>query len=97
MKPEQIQALDDEAQSELRTICSSIVARQWNEDTWSSHESDDEFQTEHLCGGFDATEREFCFSYYSSDGKEYWFQFPLIEAKRLVLSAGAPPRLREAE
>lgn len=97
MKQEGIQTLDAAARAELRTICSSIIERRWNEGTWSAHESSDEFQTQHLCGGFDATERAFCFSYYSSDGREYWFQFSLVEAEQLASSAMVPLRIRKAE
>src|SRR5687768_10531934 len=97
MKPEQTQILDEAAQSELSSVCSGIVERGWNEDVWSEHEACDEFQTEHLCGGFDATEREFCFSYFAPGGKEYWFQFPLAQAKALASSPNLPLVLREAE
>ena len=92
-----MQTLDDAARDELRTLCSGIMERRWNEDTWSAHESDDEFQTQHLCGGFDATERAFCFSYYSSEGTEYWFQFSLRQAELLASSKIVPLWLREAE
>jgi hypothetical protein len=97
MKQEEVQSLDDAALAELRATCRDIVGRNWNEKVWSAHESDDEFQTEHLCGGFDATEQAFCFSWYSSNGKEYWFQFPLAEAENLAASSSVSVRLRAAE
>ena len=97
MRSERKQTLDDEARAELRAICSVVVERRWNEDAWSAHESDDEFQTQHLCGGFDATERAFCFSYYPNRGKEFWFQLSLPEVQRLASSESVQLQLREAE
>ena len=38
---------------------------------WAKKESSDEFQTKNYCGGFDATENEFCFSYYNENKIEY--------------------------
>lgn len=43
-------------------------------------ESSDMFQTKNFCGGFDAIENEFCFSYYNDD-KEFWFQLSLNDIK----------------
>ena len=97
MNQEEAQSLDGAALAELRAVCATIVRREWDEEAWSAHESDDEFQTEHLCGGFDATEQEFCFSWYASNGKEYWFQFPLAEAQNLATVPTVSLRLREAE
>jgi len=64
---------------ELRSLFERIVAEQKNEDEWAEIESDDMFQTESFDGGFDATERAFCFSYYASAGGEFWFQLTLPE------------------
>jgi hypothetical protein len=46
---------------------------------WSVIESGDMFQNESYCGGFDADEQAFCFSYYSPGSIEYWFQCTLDE------------------
>ena len=70
--------------AEFRDICSSIVAERRSLDGWRAVESDDMFQTEHFCGGFDATEDAFCFSYYAADGTEYWFQLTLPEVSSVA-------------
>jgi hypothetical protein len=62
---------------ELRGILRQLAASNRSEDEWSLIESDDMFQSEHFVGGFDATERAFCFSFFSESDGEYWFQFPL--------------------
>jgi hypothetical protein len=69
---------------ELRRLCSEIASEQRSEDEWSLIESDDMFQTAHFIGGFDATERAFCFSYYDGSGTEFWFQLTLSEALRIA-------------
>jgi hypothetical protein len=74
-----------EADEELRQICREITSYELSEDDWAARESDDMFQSSHYCGGFDADERAFCFSYYSSD-PEQWFQLSLAEVA--ALSAG---------
>ncbi len=43
------------------------------------------FQTESYCGGFDADEREFTFSYYDTNSKEWWFQLSL-ETIEIILN-----------
>jgi hypothetical protein len=68
---------------ELRTICKAICDAEKDLVAWRLIESDDMFQTANFCGGFDATEDAFCFSYYSSTGSEFWFQFTLGEARQL--------------
>jgi hypothetical protein len=51
---------------------------------WSEIESDDQFQTENFCGGFDATEQEFTFSYYDEHKNEYWFQKSLEGIQKIL-------------
>ncbi|WP_051327232.1 hypothetical protein [Desulfatibacillum aliphaticivorans] len=46
---------------------------------WTGIESDDMFQTASFCGGYDADENAFCFSFFSKSGKEYWFQLTIKE------------------
>lgn len=77
--------------TELESICVEIKEKELTEDQWAEVESDDMFQSEKFCGGFDADEKEFCFSYFPNDGKEYWFQFTLLEAKHIAL--GEKPEL----
>ena len=74
-----------EADDELRAICREITSSAQSEDAWAEQESDDMFQTSHYCGGFDADERAFCFSYNSSC-PEMWFQLSLSEV--MTLSEG---------
>lgn len=52
-------------------------------ESWCEIESDDMFQQGRFIGGFDADEREFCFSYYESSEVEYWFQFSLEAAFKI--------------
>ena len=64
-------------------IAKAILSFNKNNDEWSAIESDDMFQTERYEGGYDATEEAFCFSYYDTEGKEYWFQLSLDEIKQI--------------
>lgn len=52
---------------ELVRIAEGIVGRSRTDEEWAEYESDDEFQTEHLLGGYDATESAFYFSVYAAD------------------------------
>ena len=70
--------------NELRLIFKQIVDEQKTEDEWSEIESDDMYQSESFDGGFDATERAFCFSYYANDGDEFWFQLTLSEIEGIL-------------
>ena len=69
---------------EFVEICREIRADNLTVAEWREVESDDMFQSEHFCGGFEAIEDAFCFSYYSPDGQEYWFQITLEEAQRVA-------------
>jgi hypothetical protein len=82
---------------ELRAICQEIVARNEPLEEWRATESDDEFQTEHFEGGFDADEDAFCFSYHEPEGAELWFQFTLAEAAAIVAGRQATVDARPAE
>lgn len=66
-----------EIDSELADIFNDILTRNLKIEEWREIESCDEFQSPKFCGGFDATEDEFCFSYYDDNNKEYWFQISL--------------------
>jgi hypothetical protein len=65
-------------------------------DEWRLIESDDMFQTSHFCGGFDAIENAFCFSYYDKERKEFWFQIDLEEAQHIVTGTKTSILLRKA-
>ena len=62
---------------EFLEISREIENRKLTLSQWREIESSDDFQTKNYCGGFDATEDEFTFSYYNPDGTEYWFQLSL--------------------
>lgn len=80
-------AVDDE----FRTICREILAENLSPAEWAAIESDDMFQSHHYAGGYDATEQAFCFSHYTADGEEYWFQLSLPEVQAVL--AGELPVL----
>jgi hypothetical protein len=69
---------------ELLAIMRSIKQQALSQGKWAEQESDDEFQTNHYCGGYDADEKSFCFSWYDSNHKEYWFQFSLDEIEEVL-------------
>lgn len=62
---------------ELKSIFEQIINENKTQDQWSEIESSGMFQTKKYCGGFDALENEFCFSYYDYNKKEFWFQISL--------------------
>lgn len=82
---------------ELLEIFQEILNRNLTLSEWSEIESCDEFQTNHYCGGFDATENEFCFSHYGKDQTEYWFQKSLIEIRDIVNGKTTEFSIRLAE
>lgn len=71
-------------QEELKNICRTILGEGKSEEEWSDIESDDMFHQGSYSGGFDATERAFCFSFRDKSGIEHWFQFTLSEAERIA-------------
>jgi hypothetical protein len=84
-------------EEEFLKICRKILKMQLNLEEWSMCESDDAFQSEHFEGGFDATEKAFCFSYYEPDGKEFWFQLTLEEIDKLLKGKIKVLEARESE
>lgn len=70
--------------NEFRKICETIVAENKTNEEWSDIESCDMFQSDHYCGGYESIEKEFCFSYYDENNKEYWFQLSLNEIHRIT-------------
>lgn len=79
-----IEVMDIPIEDELIDICEEIIEQNKSEQQWAEIESGDMFQSAMFCGGFDADENKFCFSYFSSTGSEYWFQFGLSIAKRIA-------------
>lgn len=82
---------------EMQSICKEIKFKQFSDEKWSEIESDDMFQANGFVGGYDADEKEFCFSYIHASGIEYWFQFNLNLANEIA--SGSKPAIigREAE
>ncbi|MEM6483646.1 MAG: hypothetical protein AAF662_01490 [Pseudomonadota bacterium] len=68
----------------LVAICEEIVVAGKPLEIWAAEESDDQFQRSEFCGGFDATEGEFTFSYYAPHGVEYWFQLSLEQVGQVA-------------
>ncbi len=83
--------------SELKEIVRALEAQSIPPAQWAVRESDDEFQSQHYCGGYDADEAAFCFSHFSSNGAEYWFQFTLEEARQINAGALSELAARLAE
>jgi hypothetical protein len=83
--------------TELREICEEIVERDQSLEDWRETESDDEFQTDHYEGGYDADEEAFCFSYHAADGEELWFQVTLDEVARIAAGEIPAVEARPAE
>jgi hypothetical protein len=75
--------------NELRSICQSISAEGLSLDQWAEIESDDMFQSASFCGGFDADEQAFLFSWYASDTDEFWFQLSIEEVVEIA-NGGSP-------
>ena len=63
-----------EVDQEFMEICQHILGENKSFEEWDEIESDDMFQSQKYCGGYDATEQVFTFSYFESSGKEWWFQ-----------------------
>lgn len=86
------------AEQELLRILSEIRAMELSDAGWAERESSDMFQTQHLCGGYDADEEAFWFSYFPDDGGEFWFAITLAEATSAVSPRTLPPlEMRAAE
>jgi hypothetical protein len=81
---------------ELRAICRDLIAEGFSELEWAAREADDWVQSDHYEGGYDATEKAFCFSRYSEQD-EAWFQFTLAEAAAIAIGelSQLPVRLAE--
>ena len=69
---------------EFLGICQQIADTAWTNAEWAEHEADDWFQTDHFDGGYDATERAFCFSCVRPDLSEYRFQLTLVQIDEVL-------------
>lgn len=67
--------------TELKSICKQIVEENKTLDEWAEIESDDLIRSTSFDGGFDATEKEFVFSYYGDT--EYLFQLSLEQVQHI--------------
>jgi hypothetical protein len=74
---------------DLRSICREISDKGFSVEQWAEIESSDMFQSDAFCGGFDADEQAFLFSWYANDNGEYWFQLSIELAKSIA--AGNSP------
>lgn len=83
--------------AEFLALCREILIGDHSDEEWADLESDDMFQTDSYCGGYDATEEAFTFSYYAPDGEEYWFQLTLAEVGALAAGQQVPIEARPAE
>ncbi|MCJ8269058.1 MAG: hypothetical protein MJK04_06600 [Psychrosphaera sp.] len=70
---------------QLLSFIQEIKAEAKSNMQWSEIESCDWFQSESYCGGYEANEQAFCFSYYHPDGPEFWFQFTLDDIEKVEL------------
>ena len=69
---------------EILKICAEIAAINKSDDEWKKIESGDMFQTKHYCGGFEADENAFLFSYYGDDNNEYYLRLSLKDINDIL-------------
>ena len=81
---------------EFVEICQAIAAENKTLEEWALLESDDCFSSINYVGGFDETEMAFCFSYYDSQKREFWFQITLEEVSQILTNKLKQVKLREA-
>ena len=74
---------------ELRTICQTIIGENMSVEQWAEIESSDMFQSPSFCGGFDADEGVFLFSWYCNGKDEFWFPMS-IELAGEIANGGSP-------
>lgn len=60
---------------ELKAIAQKILNMDRTEEEWTEDESWDHFQSETICGGYDACERMFTFGRYRDGNEIYTVQF----------------------
>ncbi|OUR70159.1 hypothetical protein A9Q73_00655 [Bermanella sp. 47_1433_sub80_T6] len=69
---------------ELESICFQIMVKNLTAHQWADIESSNMFQNDVICGGFNAAENMFCFSYFSENDIEYWFHLTLFDAIQIA-------------
>ncbi|MBN1906327.1 MAG: hypothetical protein JW927_14645 [Deltaproteobacteria bacterium] len=69
---------------ELLSICNKIHAEGKSDEEWAEIESCDMFQSPKYCGGYDATEQGFWFSYYDQNKKEWWFEITTESLNKII-------------
>ena len=69
---------------EFYEVCRKIIDENKSIEEWRQIESSDMFQTKNYCGGYDATEDAFCFSYFDQNGVEFWFQLTLKDIEEII-------------
>jgi hypothetical protein len=82
--------------AELVQHCLAIAGMRRSVEEWAVFESCDQFQSPHFCGGFEADEKAFCFSYYDLNGTESWFTLSLSQAQAIAQGASVALELRES-
>jgi hypothetical protein len=70
--------------NDLINICGEIAAKKLTITEWKDIESCDMFQSPDYCGGFDADECQFCFSYFDKNKSEFWFHFTVSNAEKIA-------------
>ena len=70
--------------AELIEICKEIKAKNYSLEKWKMADSCDMFQSKHYCGGFDADDQLFWFSYFDNDNKESYFKMDLIDVVNII-------------
>ena len=83
--------------AELLNIFKDVRSKGKSLNEWKEIESCDMFQTQSFCGGFDATENQFTFSYFANDSTEFWFQFSLSELDHFLNGKLTEVELRQAD
>ena len=86
---------DVEASGELTAICQEISSRGLTASQWAELESCDQFQTNHWCGGYEATEQAFCFSLYLRSGEERWLSLTLQQIGSIAAGSAVALQLRQ--
>lgn len=82
---------------DLVAIAREIVALARSEAEWAEVASCDMFQRGAYCGGFEATEMAFTFSFWRDSGDEVWLQASLAEVAAIASGELLDVEARPAE
>ncbi len=94
MDPQNCQVQVD---NDLLAIAREILDSNRSKAEWAEVESDDMFQLGSWCGGFEALEGAFTFSYYRNDGQEFWCTLTIEELRMLVEGRSTTLEVRPSE